>query len=179
MPRRILVGYEHTEEAAAGLRRAVGLARSERAELTVVHVAVPPPSWVGVGMLALPLVDDVVADGDRLVREAVAELPDDLAVRWHLVTGAGGEHGAVPAPVRAAGAASHARRRRPRPHRAGDRDDPGRVARALLRMCPQRVITAPYAPSVPVGGTPTTMLPTVSLEVARSRQPRSRARPRR
>ena len=57
-------------------------------ELTVVHVAVPPPSWVGVGLLALPLIEDVVASGDLLVRQAVAELPADLAVRWHLVTGA-------------------------------------------------------------------------------------------
>lgn len=164
MPRRILVGYEHTEEAAAGLRRAVGLARSERAELTVVHVAVPPPSWVGVGMLALPLVDDVVADGDRLVREAVAELPDDLAVRWHLITGA----------EASTGLCRHrcVRRALRRTLDDGDHDlivlgtgtTPGRVARALLRMCPQRVITAPYAPSVPVGGTPTTMLPTVSLK---------------
>jgi len=164
MPRRILVGYEHTEEAAAGLRRAVGLARSERAELTVVHVAVPPPSWVGVGMLALPLVDDVVADGDRLVREAVAELPDDLAVRWHLITGA----------EASTGLCRHrcVRRALRRTLDDGDHDlivlgtgtTPGRVARALLRMCPERVITAPYAPSVPVGGAPTTMLPTVSLK---------------
>jgi nucleotide-binding universal stress UspA family protein len=152
MPRRILVGYDHTEEAAAGLRRAVGLARTERAELTVVHVAVPPPSWVGVGLLALPLVDDVVSSGDLLVRRAVAELPEDLAVRWHLITGA----------EASTGVCRH-RCVRKALHRAledGGHDlivlgtgmTPGRVARALLRMCPDRVATAPYAPSVVVGG---------------------------
>jgi nucleotide-binding universal stress UspA family protein len=152
MSRRILVGYDHTEEAEAGLRRAVGLARTERAELTVVHVAVPPPSWVGVGLLALPLIDDVVSSGDLLVRRAVDELPDDLAVRWHLITGADAS----------AGLCRHRCVRRAL-HRAlehGDHDlivlgtgtKPGRVARAFLRMCPDLVVTAPYAPQVAVGG---------------------------
>jgi nucleotide-binding universal stress UspA family protein len=152
MPRRILVGYDHTDEAAAGLRRAAGLARAERAELTVVHVAVPPPSWVGVGLLALPLIDDVVSSGDLLVRRAVAELPDDLAVRWHLITGS----------EASTGLCRHRCVRRAL-HRALDQGGhdlivlgtgttPGRVARALLRRCPQRVMTAPYVPSVVVGG---------------------------
>ncbi|UGS39018.1 universal stress protein [Capillimicrobium parvum] len=168
MPRRILVGYDHTEEAAAGLRRAAGLARAERAELTVVHVAVPPPSWVGVGLLALPLVEDVVSSGDLLVRQAVAELPGDLAVRWHLVTGADASTGLC----------RHrcVRRALRRTLEQGGHDlivlgtgtKPGRIARAFLRACPDLVMTAPYVPSVELGAAPGTrpapMLPSISLK---------------
>lgn len=87
MSRRILVGLDHSEEALAGLRRAVGLAKANRSQLTLVHVAVPPPAWVGVGLLAMPMVDDVVTTGCELVRRAVEELPDELCVRWHLISG--------------------------------------------------------------------------------------------
>lgn len=144
MPRRILVGYDHSDEAEAGLWRAAALAGSQRAELTVVHVAVPPPAWVGVGLMAMPVVHDVVASGEKLVRRAVAELPEDLAVRWHLVSGV--DAGCASTRVRCV------RKALARVLDEGGHDllvlgtglAPGRVARGLLRRCPDRVVTAPF-----------------------------------
>jgi hypothetical protein len=164
LPRRILVGYDHTEEAAAGLRRAVALAQTERAQLTVVHVAVPPPSWVGVGMLALPVFDDVVVSGTALMRAALDDLPNDLCLRWHLLTGADAStslcrHRCV-------------RRALRRALQDGDHDlivlgtglQPGRVTRWLLRHAgPRRVLSAPFAQAETGASTPS-MLPSVSLK---------------
>ena len=159
MARRILTGFDHSEEAAAGLRRATAIAASSRAELTVVHVAVPPPMWVGVGLMAMPLVEDVVASGEELVRRAVAALPADVAVRWHLVTGAKANC--------AMGRVRCVRRALARALEEDEHDllvlgtglEPGRVARGLLRRCPDRVLTAPYAEQAPVPATTGAQLP--------------------
>lgn len=148
-PRRILVGLEHSEEAGAGVRRAVAMARAGNAELTLVHVAVPPPAWAGVGMLALPLVEDVETMGCDLVRRTVEELPDDIAVRWHLVSG-----------PEACGGISRARCVRRALRCALERGGhdvlvlgtgvrPGRIAGPLARELGERVIAVPYA--VPAG----------------------------
>jgi nucleotide-binding universal stress UspA family protein len=154
MPRRILVGFDHSEEAAAGLRRGVALACADRAELTLVHVAVPPPSWVGVGMLAMPVIEDVVASGCRLMREALDELPDDLAVRWFVISGNEASAGlSRPRCVRRALTCAMTK---------GDHDvlvlgtgtRPGRIARALLRTLPDRVVTAAYRPPAVGAGSP-------------------------
>ncbi len=166
MPQRILVGFDHSEEAAAGLRRAVTMANADRAELTIVHVAVPPPSWVGVGMLAVPLVDDVVTSGCDLVRRAVEELPDDLAVRWHLVSGPEASAGLSRARCvrRALGCAM--RRGCHDTLVLGTGPRPGRVARGLLRDFPGHVVLARYveqptaAPAAPAAP----MVPSVSLK---------------
>jgi nucleotide-binding universal stress UspA family protein len=164
VPRRILVGYDHTDEAAAGLRRAAALAQTERAELTVVHVAVPPPAWVGVGMLAVPICDDVEGAGMLLVRRAIAELPRDLALRWYLVSGA----------EASASLGRHRCVRRALQHALEDGDHdllvlgtglkPGRVARWLLRHAGQRVVTAPFAEVGAGARAPKKMLPSVSLK---------------
>jgi hypothetical protein len=149
MPGRILVGYDHSAEAAAGLRRATAMALADRAELTVVHVAVPPSSWAGVGLLAIPLVDDVVSLGEALVRAAVEDMPQDLGVRWHLITGKGAtaaisRHRCV---IRALRTALDDECHDVLVLGTGVR--PGRVARALLRACPERVLTAPSEPPRP------------------------------
>jgi nucleotide-binding universal stress UspA family protein len=165
MSRRILVGVDHSEEALAGLRRAVGLAKVNRSQLTIVHVAVPPPAWVGVGLLAMPMVDDVVTTGCELVRNAVAELPDELCVRWHLISGPEASTGLSRVRcVRRALACAMER---------GDHDllvlgtgtKPGRVSSGLLRaLGAERVVTAPYEPAsepVVLGSAPA-MVPSVS-----------------
>ena len=155
-PRRILVGLEHSEEAAAGLRRGVAMATAGRAELTLVHVVVPPPAWAGVGMLAMPLVEDVEAMGCELMHRVVEELPDDLAVRWHLVTG--------PEACAGISRARCVRRALRCVLERGDHDvlvlgtgvRPGRIASALSRELPDRVVTVPYsAPADVVSGAPT------------------------
>jgi nucleotide-binding universal stress UspA family protein len=152
MPRRILVGFDHSQEAAAGLRRAVAMARDERAELTLVHVAVPPPSWVGVGMLAMPAIEDVVASGCQLMREALDALPDDLAVRWFVISGSEASGGlSRPRCVRRALACAMNR---------GCHDmlvlgtgvRPGRVTRGLMRQLPDQVIAATWRPQPAVAG---------------------------
>lgn len=144
MARRILVGYDHSDEAEAGLWRAAALAASHRAELTVVHVAVPPPAWIGVGLMAMPVFHDAVSAGEALVRRAVDELPHDLAVRWFLVTGP--EAGCATSRVRCV------RKALLQALDDGDHDllvlgtglEPGRVACGLLRRCPDRIVTAPF-----------------------------------
>ncbi|MCW3006389.1 MAG: Universal stress protein family [Solirubrobacterales bacterium] len=150
MPRRVLVGLDHSDEAVVGLRRGVAIACAERAELTLVHVAVPPPSWVGVGMLAMPLVEDVVASGCELMREALDDLPDDLAVRWFVISGAEASSGlSRPRCVRRALTCAFAK---------GDHDllvlgtgvTPGRVVRAMQRQLGDRVVTAAHRP-MPAG----------------------------
>jgi nucleotide-binding universal stress UspA family protein len=148
MSRRILVGLDHSEEAAAGLRRAVGLAKAHRSQLTLVHVAVPPPAWVGVGLLAMPMVDDAVSSGCELVRRAVEELPDELCVRWHLISGPDASCGLSRVRcVRRALACAMER---------GEHDllvlgtgtRPGRIASGLVRMLgSERVVTPPYVPA--------------------------------
>ncbi len=165
MSRRILVGLDHSQEAAAGLRRAVGLAKANRAQLTIVHVAVPPPAWVGVGLLAMPMIDDVVTSGCRLVRAAVEELPDELCVRWHLISG--------PEAATGLSRVRCVRRALTGALERGDHDllvlgtgtRPGRVASGLMRsLGSERVVTAPYVPAlepIAVTGT-TTMVPSVS-----------------
>lgn len=159
MSRRILVGLDHSAEAVHGLRRAVGLAKADRAQLTLVHVAVPPPAWAGVGMLAMPMIDDVESSGCELVRRAVAELPDELCVRWHLISGADACSGL--SRVRCVRRALLCAMER------GDHDllvlgtgpRPGRIASRLLReLGPERVVTAPYVPAaepVVLAGSPT------------------------
>jgi hypothetical protein len=154
MPQRILVGFDHSDEAAAGLRRGVALACADRAELTLVHVAVPPPSWVGVGMLAMPVVEDVVQSGCQLMREALADLPDDLAVRWFVISGSEACAGlSRPRCVRRALTCAMTK---------GGHDvlvlgtgtKPGRIARALVRAMPVRVITAAHRPLPALAGEP-------------------------
>ncbi|HEY8583281.1 MAG TPA: universal stress protein [Capillimicrobium sp.] len=143
--RSILVGYDHSDEAGAGLRRAAALAVTHRAQLTVVHVAVPPPTWVSVGLMAMPLLEDEVCCGEALVRDAVARLPRELAVRWHLISG--------PDACAGMGRARCVRRALLRALDAGGHDllvvgtglRPGRVARGLARRCPDRLLVAPYA----------------------------------
>jgi nucleotide-binding universal stress UspA family protein len=166
MSRRILVGLDHSEEALAGLRRAVGLAKANRSQLTLVHVAVPPPAWVGVGLLAMPMVDDVVTTGCELVRRAVEELPDELCLRWHLISGPDASTGL--SRVRCVRRALTCAMER------GDHDllvlgtgsKPGRVASGMLRaLGPERVVTAPYAPAaepVVLAGSSAGMVPSVA-----------------
>jgi hypothetical protein len=112
---------------------------------------------VGIGLLAVPMFEDVVSTAETLVRRAVEELPQDICVRWRLITGAEASsalwrHRCVRAALR-------------RALEDGDHDllvlgtgmRPGRVARALLKRCPGRVLATPFAdPNAPVvlGGAP-------------------------
>lgn len=149
-----------------GLRRAVGLAKAHRAQLTLVHVAVPPPAWVGVGLLAMPMIDDVVTTGCELVRRSVESLPDELCVRWHLISGPDASNGL--SRVRCVRRALTGAMER------GEHDllvlgtgsKPGRIAGGLLRtLGAERVVTAPYAPvgePVVLGGSAAAMVPSVA-----------------
>jgi hypothetical protein len=124
----------------------VAIARAERAELTLVHVAVPPPSWVGVGMLAMPVFEDVVDSGCQLMRHALDELPDDLAVRWFVISGAEASTGlSRPRCVRRALACA-LRRGGHDVLVLGTGQRPGRVTRVLTRELGDRVIVAVYRP---------------------------------
>jgi hypothetical protein len=98
-------------------------------------------------MLAMPVVEDVVLSGCQLMREALAELPDDLAVRWFVISGSEASAGlSRPRCVRRALTCAMTK---------GDHDvlvlgtgaKPGRVARAMTRAMPDRVITAAHRPS--------------------------------
>jgi nucleotide-binding universal stress UspA family protein len=156
MSHRMLVAVDHSDESLAGLRHAVVLARADRAELTLVHVAVPAPCWGGVGMLAMPVADDVEACACRLLHEALAELPDDLAVRWFVVGG----------PEACAGLSRVrcVRRALTTAMQRGHHDllvmgtgvRPGRVARGMVRQLGDRVLLASHGlqPATPAAPRP-------------------------
>lgn len=152
IPQRILVGVDGSAKAEAGLRRATALAVAERAQLTIVHVAVAPQIWVGLGTPLFPPMDDVVKVGTALVRRAVDGVPPGVAVRWHLITGTDAACGAY--------RAQRVRRALRRALEDGGHDllvlgtgiAPGRVARVLLRQCPGRVLAVPREPQPEVIG---------------------------
>lgn len=81
MLRNFLVAVDESPTAQRALAEAVELADAVNARLTIISVAPPVPSYAyraGVDVSALE--KEVETETDKLLREAVADLPEDLPV---------------------------------------------------------------------------------------------------
>jgi nucleotide-binding universal stress UspA family protein len=85
--RRILVALDGSPDAAAALRHAVSLARDQHAQLVVLTVMPAAPAQTVGPAGALPAPVDNERSFGRLLREAVAALPDDVGVQTRLTQG--------------------------------------------------------------------------------------------
>jgi nucleotide-binding universal stress UspA family protein len=79
--RSILVAYDASPPARAALAHAIDIARTQNATLTVVTVAPPVTPYAALGGISpRELEDDVGSWADRVARDAVASVPDDVSV---------------------------------------------------------------------------------------------------
>ena len=81
---RILVAIDGSPDAEAALHHAVTLARDQNALVTLLTVAPPPATPIGVGASAPP---DMLDFHTKLLREATDSIPDDIGVRTRLERG--------------------------------------------------------------------------------------------
>ncbi|MFN8216832.1 MAG: universal stress protein [Solirubrobacterales bacterium] len=81
---RILVAVDGSPDAKAALAHAVTLARDQNALLTLMTVAPPPATAVGVGASAPP---DLIDSHTLTLREAAASVPRDVGVVTRLERG--------------------------------------------------------------------------------------------
>lgn len=92
MFKRILVGYDGSQNAARALSEAVDLARANEAELTILVVAPQLATWIVAGPVVpavnLELLQKEIEDTSRKeLQEAVRSLPDDIRATSKAVTG--------------------------------------------------------------------------------------------
>ena len=81
---RILVAIDGSPDAEAALRHAATLARDQNARITLLTVAPPPATPIGVGASAPP---DLLDFHSRILREATDSIPDDVSVTTRLERG--------------------------------------------------------------------------------------------
>lgn len=81
---RILVAIDGSPDAEAARRHAVTLARDQNALITLLTVAPPPATPIGVGASAPP---DMLDFHSRTLREATDSIPDDVGVTTRLERG--------------------------------------------------------------------------------------------
>ncbi len=81
---RILVAVDGSPDAAAALTHAISLARDQNALLTLLTVAPPPATAIGVGASAPPDLQEFHA---RILREATDSVPADVGLTTRLERG--------------------------------------------------------------------------------------------
>jgi nucleotide-binding universal stress UspA family protein len=81
---RILVALDGSPDAEAALRHSFALARDQHALLTLLTVAPPPATPIGVGASSPP---DMLDFHKRLLREATDLVPADIGVTTRLERG--------------------------------------------------------------------------------------------
>jgi nucleotide-binding universal stress UspA family protein len=81
---RILVAIDGSPDAEAALRHAVTLARDQNALITLLTVAPPAATPIGVGASAPP---DLLDFHTKLLREATDSIADDVGVTTRLERG--------------------------------------------------------------------------------------------
>lgn len=90
---KILVAIDGSDDAHRGLREAIDLARSNRAQLTILSVC-PKPTSLMVGGPVVPPIDVRVieeamkAEHERLLEDAISEVPEDVSVVRVMAEGA-------------------------------------------------------------------------------------------
>jgi nucleotide-binding universal stress UspA family protein len=86
--KRILIPVDGSEASAWALKLAVQLVKEMPAELTLLHVIVPPSRGVGeFALVSDELMDRLQADGKALLAAAQRRLPSDAQVRTVLREG--------------------------------------------------------------------------------------------
>lgn len=81
---RILVAIDGSADAEAALHHAVTLARDQNALVTLLTVAPPPATPIGVGASTPP---DMLDFHTKLLREATDSIPEDVGVTTRLERG--------------------------------------------------------------------------------------------
>lgn len=91
---QVLVALDRSESAELALAAAVTIARRDRAVLTLMtvvsNVATQTASWVAGGPDPQRLQEDVDTEAQRLLRDTVARIPEDVTVRTVLRHGKAG-----------------------------------------------------------------------------------------
>jgi nucleotide-binding universal stress UspA family protein len=90
--RRVLVGFDGSQGAWAALERAIAVAVTERAPLTIAGVVRPPAWWIGTGPVAVPvtragLLREIEVEMERDLAAARDEVPADVSVTTLLLHG--------------------------------------------------------------------------------------------
>lgn len=85
---RILVAIDGSPDAEAALAHAVSLARDQHARITLLTVAPPPATPIGVGASAPPDMHDFHT---KLLREATDSIPADVGITTRLERGTAAE----------------------------------------------------------------------------------------
>ena len=90
--RDILVAVDGSPASRVALRQAIDLATTQRGRrLTIIVVRVPPPAVVAAAGVSLEqMTQDLDRHADAMLREAVAEVPDDIGVTTVMPEGAPG-----------------------------------------------------------------------------------------
>ena len=92
IPRRILVAFDGSDGAWTALRRAIDIAKRERALLTIVAVVPEPSPWIGIGLVTLPYSREALRrDAERAMEQDLAaardEVPATVSVTTRLLSG--------------------------------------------------------------------------------------------
>jgi nucleotide-binding universal stress UspA family protein len=85
--RNILVAVDGSKESDLALADAIGLALDSNAKLTVAHVATPPPGVIRTSPAGAMAAAELPAFHDKLLREAVEKVPEELPVTTLLLQG--------------------------------------------------------------------------------------------
>jgi nucleotide-binding universal stress UspA family protein len=81
--RNILAAIDGSPDSEQATTQAIDLAASEHARLTLFSAVVPPPSIAYAGMggdVVTKLAEEAEADSEKLLRDALERVPDDVSV---------------------------------------------------------------------------------------------------
>ncbi len=87
MYRNILVAVDGSKESDLALADAIDLALDSNAKLTVLHVAGPPPAGIRTTPTGALAAAELPEYHDKLLRDAVANVPKELPVTTLLLDG--------------------------------------------------------------------------------------------
>jgi nucleotide-binding universal stress UspA family protein len=82
MFRNILVAVDGSPDSELALEHAVDLARVQHSKLTLITAVIPVPAaaYLGLNGLLPPMTGDPCTDAQKVIRAAVAHVPDDQPV---------------------------------------------------------------------------------------------------
>jgi nucleotide-binding universal stress UspA family protein len=87
MFRSILVAIDGSKHAQRALEEAIDLARAQKARLTLISVALPPPVVMPGYVPVMPTPEQLKDDAEQLLDAAEKQVPDDVPVSTVVRTG--------------------------------------------------------------------------------------------